>query len=104
MLRNELLPSVEFHAIWHALDGSLSPKEACKVMVGLLHIAAQEDCEQALARWVLAALREGKSVSLSQLQSRFTKSAIAIPDVVITQHVLAYYDQCIPGQQEVTHA
>jgi len=48
VLRNELLPSVEFHAIWHALDGTLSPKEACKVMVGLLHIAAQENCEQTL--------------------------------------------------------
>lgn len=103
VLRNELLPSVEFHAIWHALDRTLSPKEACKVMVGLLHIASQEDCEQMLARWVLSALNEGKSVSLSQLQNRFTKSTAVIPDVVITQHALAYYDQCIPAQQEVAH-
>jgi hypothetical protein len=104
VLRNELLPSVEFHAIWHTLDRTLSPKEACKVMVGLLHIAAQEDCEQALARWVLSAFNEGTSVSLSQLQRRFTKSTVVIPDVVIIQHTLAYYDQCIPSQQEVVHA
>jgi len=104
VLRNELLPSVEFHAIWHELDRTLSPKEACKVMVGLLHIAAQGDCEQVLAQWVLSALNEGKSITLSQLQRRFTKSTVIVPDVVIIQHTLSYYDQCIPSRWEVTHA
>ncbi len=104
MLRSELLPSVEFHAIWHTLDNTLSPKEACKVMVGLLHLAAKEDCEQVLAQWVLSALSEGKSISLSQLQRRFTRSTVTIPDVVITQHALAYYDQYIPNQREIAHA
>ncbi len=103
ILRNELLPSVEFHAIWHTLDGTLSPKESCKVMVGLLHIAAQANCEQALAQWVLSILNEGKSVSLTQLQGRFTPSTVIIPQVVISQHSLAHYDRCIPGQQEINH-
>jgi hypothetical protein len=103
-LRKELLPSVEFHTIWHALDAELPPKEACKVMVGLLHIAAQEDCEQALAQRVLTTLNEGKPISLSQLQSHFQKSATVIPDVVIVQHTLTHYNQCIPSQQEIAHA
>lgn len=102
-LRNELLPSIEFHDIWNALDAALSPKEACKIIVGLLHIAAQENCEQVLAQWVLAALSEGKSISLSQLQSRFNKPTTVVPDVIVKQHSLKHYDQCIPSQQEVAH-
>lgn len=103
-LHKELLPSVEYHAIWQALDSALSPKEACKVMVGLLHIAATGDCEQALAARVLGLLKEGKSVSLSQLQGHFKTPAATIPKVVIIQHALTHYNQCIPSQQEVAHA
>jgi len=103
-LHKELLPSVEYHTIWRALDETLSPKEACKVMVGLLHIAAQEDCEQTLAQCVLGALNEGKPILLSQLQGHFKRSVVTIPEVVITQHALTYYNQCIPNLQESTHA
>jgi hypothetical protein len=102
-LRDELLPGLGYHTIWHALDVALPPKEACKLMVGLLHIAAQEDCELALAEWVLGLLDDGKPILLSQLQGHFKKSATTIPEVVIRQHDLTYYNQCIPCQQEITH-
>jgi hypothetical protein len=103
-LRKELLPSMGYHTIWHALDSQLPPKEACKVIVGLLHLAAQEDCEQALAQCVLESLDEGKPIVLSQLQQRFKKQVASIPDIAVVQHNLAYYNHWIPNQQEATHA
>lgn len=103
-LRKELLPSLGYHVIWHALDAQLSPKEACKVMVGLLHLAAQEDCEQALAQYVLELLDEDKQIVLSQLQRQFKKRITPLPDIVVVQHPLAHYNHWIPKQPEVVHA
>lgn len=103
-LRKELLPSLEYHRIWHALDSQLPPKEACKVMVGLLHLAAQEDCEQALAQCVLESLDDNKSIILSQLQRRFKKHMTPVPDIAVTQHPLAHYNAWIPTELEVINA
>jgi hypothetical protein len=102
-LCKELLPNLDYHAIWHALDTQLPPKEACKMMVGLLHIAANEDCEEELARWVLALLDENKPISLSRLQCHFKKSIISIPEVVVAQHSLAHYNLCIPSHEETAN-
>jgi hypothetical protein len=102
-LRKEILPSLDYHIIWHALDTQLSPKEACKVMVGLLHIAAKENCEQELARWVLDLLNENKPISLSTLQRQFNKAVISIPDVSVTQHSLVHYNLCIPSYEVSTN-
>jgi hypothetical protein len=103
-LREELLPSLSYHIIWHRLDTQLPPREACKVMVGLLHLAAQEDCEDALAQYVLELLDDCKPVLLSQLQRRFKRQVAPIPEVTVVQHALASYNHCIPNQQEAVHA
>lgn len=102
-LRQELLPSLGYHVIWQALDSQLPPKEACKVMVGLLYLAAQEDCEQALAQCVLEGLDEGQPIVLSQLQRQFKKGRVLVPEVSVVQHPLAHYNHWIPRQQEVAH-
>lgn len=104
MLRKELLPSLGYHIIWQALDRELPPKEACKIMVGILHLAAQENCEQSLAQYVLELLDDNTSIVLSQLQQRFKKQPVSIPDITIAQHSLAHYNSCIPNQPGVSHA
>jgi hypothetical protein len=105
VLRNELLPNLDYHTIWRLLESTLSNHVACKLMVGLLYLAAQEDCQDALAQHVLELLHSGQEVVLSRIQQRFKKGPAPVPDIVVTQHKLTHYDQWIPTiQQAVNHA
>jgi len=67
-IRDDLLPTPSYEAIWAHLDTTLQPRQACKFIVGLLHLAATEDCEKELAQTVLDMIDKGKSLcSLSYL-------------------------------------
>jgi DNA replication protein DnaC/transposase InsO family protein len=49
VFRDELFPSSVFRRAWERLDQRLDPRKACRVYVGLLHLAAMEGCEAVLA-------------------------------------------------------
>jgi hypothetical protein len=40
VFRDELFPRLVFRRAWEALDAGLEPRKACRVYVGLLHLAA----------------------------------------------------------------
>src|SRR5919108_3855637 len=46
-LRDDLLPSEVYRRIWQGLERRLDPRAACKLMVGVLALAADYDCEAA---------------------------------------------------------
>jgi hypothetical protein len=95
------LPSTTYRSIWLAVDKAMPPKEACKFIVGLLQLAALHDCENPLGEAVLAALDEGKPLSLVSLQKQFCKEPSKLTqDVQITHASLENYNQCIPQQSE----
>lgn len=99
VLRDDLLPNSEYRAIWKALDRQLAPKEACKLMVGLLHLAAKQDCEKDLAQRVQALLNTGKAIVLSQLQQEYTKQIVNhAQNMQVIQHHLIDYNALIPTQ------
>ena len=99
VLRNDLLPNSEYRVIWKTLDGQLAPKEACKLMVGLLHLAAKQDCEKDLAQRVQALLNTGKTIVLSQLQQEYTKQIVNdAQNIQVIQHNLIDYNSLIPTQ------
>jgi hypothetical protein len=73
------------------------PKESCKFMVGLLHMAALHDCEQPLGEAVLAALNAGGTLSLLSFQKQFCKKPEgAHEDVQIIHPPLENFNQLIP--------
>ena len=41
----DLFPRAAFRRAWEALDAKLEPRKACRVYVGLLHLAAMHGCE-----------------------------------------------------------
>src|SRR2546430_12914043 len=45
-LRDDLLPSADYRCIWEVLQAHLEPRSACRLMVGVLALAAEYDCEQ----------------------------------------------------------
>lgn len=102
-LRDDILPTADYKAIWQHVNETMEPKAACRFIVGLLHLAATVNCEQALAQTVLTRISGNKTLSLSQLQAQFKPESQSPPDVVIQQHPLDQYNQLIPQKQEENH-
>jgi hypothetical protein len=68
---------------------------AGKFMVGLLYLAATQNCEQALADKVISLIASEKKLSLSALQDLFTPKREGVPTVKVTQHTLGSYNVLI---------
>lgn len=102
-LRDELLPDVNYRFIWQTIDKIMAPQEACKFIVGLLHLAATSNCEKVLGEKVIAALESGKHLSLAHLQKKFCKKPNHPQlELKIVHHPLELYNQLIPhSPQEV---
>ncbi len=108
-LRDDLLPTPAYQTIWAHVDRTMPAKAACRFIVGLLHLAATENCEEPLAKLVLQCIEHNKPLSLSALQTRFKQPTASLPTIVVEQHRLAHYNQLIPSAskdlsyQEVCH-
>ena len=101
-LRDDLLPSPDYKLIWAHVDATLLAHDACRYIVRLLHLAANQNCESALGRYVLQGIEQGKLPTELQCAKRFGNAAKVIPLVTGTQHPLADYDALL-SQQEVQH-
>lgn len=102
-LREDLLPSCDYRLIWRHVEEHLEPHKACRYIVRLLHLAATENCEGPLGRYVLRHIDQGKLPSESQLQERFGEVTRVIPLITSQQHALGGYDQLLSQPTEVQH-
>ena len=100
VLRDDLLPNNEYRVIWKILDRQLAPEEACKLMVGLLNLAAKQECEKDLGERVQALLNAGKTIVLRQLEQEYTKQIWTndAQNIEVMQHDLGGYNALIPTQ------
>ena len=102
-IRDDLLPNQDYKKIWEHVDKNMTSKNACKFIVGLLHLAAEKDCEEALANEVLAIIAAEKPLVLDQLQTKYQyQRKSVLPAIDVSQHVLAGYNNLIT--QEVSYA
>jgi hypothetical protein len=99
-LRNELLPNEDYHKIWEHVDRTMHPTDACKFIVGLLSLAATQDCLNELAQEVSDLIKNESQLKLSELQDKFNQHKSTIPDLNIPQHTPGSYNQFIPNYQE----
>ena len=96
--QQDLLPTVEFKALWAQIKQQFERDMAAVLMVEALYIAAVGDQEQAVADYLTSALEAG-NLTLSRLQRQFTPSATAVvPELTTQQHSLASYDQLLNTQ------
>ena len=102
-IREDLLPNTHYKEIWVHVDATMESKLACRFIVGLLHLAATQDCEQELAAVVLALIAEDRALSLTTLQEEFGAIPSATIGVSVKQHSLQAYNQLL-CQPEVSHA
>lgn len=96
LLRDDLIPNGDFSLIWQQLIKDGLSDTDCRYMVDLLMLAANYDCEQALGRHVLTALKAGNRVSVKECRELFGPDKIEIPMVISQQHSLNSYD-CLMG-------
>ena len=105
-LRDDLLPDDMYRAIWKEVDARMEAKKACQFIVGLLQIAALQDCEKPLGQAVLDAIADKMPLSLERFQKQFCKQNDT-PAMEITIHhtSLEYYNRLIPEPllKEVFH-
>lgn len=95
-LRDELLPTATYQALWQAVDEQMEEHEACKWIVTVLRLAYDNDCEGILGTELLSAAQKGQLPSRQQLQARFLpRQTQTHQNLVSEQHELADYDQLL---------
>lgn len=94
-LRDAMFPRTEYRLTWERLQTSLPERQACKIMVGLLDLAASGACEAALAE-VLGDLLQAETLpELKGLQERFAPRVGELPQVTVNLPTLAAYDELL---------
>lgn len=97
--RDALFPHSAYARAWQVLDASLAPKDACRTMVGLLDLAANNACETALAVRLDDILDARGLPDLAELRDAFAvKTPIITADIVIPPPDIASYDVLLAVQ------
>lgn len=95
VLRNDMFPRAEYRLTWEQLSEKLPERQACKVMVGLLDLAARGACEVQLANVLGDLLQAGTLPELAGLEERFAPKETPVPDIRVKLPALADYDSLI---------
>jgi hypothetical protein len=84
IFREDLFPRSAFRRAWEVLDANLEPRKACRVYVGLLHLAAEHACEARLAERLDQLVDDGAVPDLEALRAEFTSLTRSTSAPVIT--------------------
>ncbi len=98
--RDDLLPNENYIFIWKHVSGGMTRQEACRFMVGLLYLAATQNCESKLGETVVELIQNGKLLKLTDLQNQFNLNKPIMPNITVSQHNLNMYNQFIPNLYE----
>jgi hypothetical protein len=92
VLRDDMFPRAEYRLTWERLSEKLPERQACKIMVGLLDLAARGACEVQLANVLGDLYQAGTLPELAGLEEKFAAKQTPVPDVTIELPALADYD------------
>ena len=99
VLREGMFPREVFRRAWEALDAGLDPRRACRVYVGLLHLAATHACEAALAAHLDAVLAAGGLPDIETARAAVAPPPSTLPQITIRQPDLSVYDSLYQHQE-----
>ncbi len=100
-LRDDLLPTETYRKIWAHVEKNIRGKAACKLIVGLLHLATVHDCEKELGDTVMSLIANNKPLSLPALQQQFAKEQQQVPLIEVNQHSLGSYSELTVDKEAV---
>jgi hypothetical protein len=81
-----------YRRAWEALEARLPARKACRLMVGLLELAAGQACEGELGAVLEALLAAGELPDLDGLRARFLPRPAAPPAIEVPLPPIAAYD------------
>jgi hypothetical protein len=90
--RDELLPNDVYRQIWSHFDNSYPKNASPKMILRLLKLACDHNCEGSLGEYVLSLITEKKRIDLSQIESRFNHHNPQLPAAPASQHQISQYD------------
>jgi hypothetical protein len=96
-LRDAILPNEAYVRIWEHMSATMNITDASRFIVGILHLAANYDCENDLALEIIELIEKKQPLKLSALQNKFSKSKSSLPAISISQHTLDMYNEFIPN-------
>lgn len=91
VFRDEVFPREIYRRTWERLSERLCERDACKIIVGLLDLAAQGH-EAVLAAELEQLHAQGALPDLQVIAERLSPRPVAVPDVVVTLPTLTCYD------------
>ena len=98
VFREDLFPRTAYRRAWEMLDERLDPRKACRVYVGLLHLAVTHACEAQLADYLDRVVDAGAVPDLDEARAAVAPCAVASnPVVTIMPPDLAAYDCLLPA-------
>ena len=95
--RAELLPTEDYHRIWRYVDDEITPDKACIYIVLILHLAHKSNREEALGRFVLEGIAQGRLPSVCNREDRSMPTTPPVPSVTGQQHALSQYQSLLRG-------
>jgi len=96
-LRDAILPNESYRRIWEHVSHTMNIADACRFIVGVLHLAATQNCENDLAIEIVDLIENNQPLKLSVLQNKFNKIKSQPAVVNISQHTLDAYNEFIPN-------
>jgi len=96
VFRDELFPRPAFRRAWEKLDATLDARKACRVYVGLLHLALMHACEARLAVHLDDVIDAGETPDLEQARNTVAPpSSPRMPTINIPVPDPAIYDRLL---------
>ena len=95
VFRSDLFPRDVFRRAWEVLDQKLDPRKACRVYVGLLHLAAMHAAEEALSDHLAAVLDRDEVPDLEHARAAVAPVPTATPAINVRAPNLKAYDSLL---------
>ena len=95
VFRDDLFPREVFRRAWEVLDQQGDPHKACKVYVGLLHLAAMHAAEEDLSCHLAAVLDRGQIPNLELARAAVAPVPAAAPTLNVRAPNLKAYDSLL---------
>jgi len=93
--RDQLFPREAYRRTWEQLEARLTQREACKVIVGLLELAALDGVEAVLAARLNALLVDGELPDLKALREEFAPRHADCPVINVEMPPASSYDDLL---------
>jgi transcriptional regulator with XRE-family HTH domain len=99
--RDEIFPNESYRTIWQHIDETQPRQTSAKMMLRILKLAADYQCEETLAVYLIELIHHQQPFNIEAIENKFNTHNPPLPLIECKQHVLTQYDQFI--QEPSTH-